>query len=70
MLISDKLKLSNVHYIPTLTRNLIYVLQSIDECNCIVQFSNKFCDTEICSLEMLISTSEVRNMKGSIISEE
>jgi len=36
MLISDKLKLSNVHYIPTLTRNLIYVLQLIDECNCVV----------------------------------
>lgn len=46
MLISDKLKLSNVHYIPTLTRNLIYVLQLIDECNCVVQFTNKFCDTK------------------------
>ena len=43
-IVLDKhLKLNNVLYVPNLKCNLVSVAQLINESNCIVQFTNKFC---------------------------
>lgn len=43
VMLSDELKLANVLYVPSLQCNLISVSQLVDESNCVVQFTNKFC---------------------------
>ncbi|KAJ1410810.1 Gag-polypeptide of LTR copia-type [Sesbania bispinosa] len=60
VVLSDKLRLANVLYVPSLQCNLISVSQLINESNCIVQFTDKFCAIQDRILRMVIGAGELR----------
>ncbi|KAH7667093.1 hypothetical protein IHE45_12G037600 [Dioscorea alata] len=60
VMLSDELKLANVPYVPSLQCNLISVSQLVDESNCVVHFTNKFCAIHGRTSRMLIGVGELR----------
>jgi hypothetical protein len=60
IVLSDKLKLANVLYVPILQCNLISVSELIDESNCVVQFTNKFYAIQDRTSRMVIGVGELR----------
>jgi hypothetical protein len=60
LVLSEKLKLTQVLYVPNLQCNLISVSQLIDESNCIVQFTNRFCIIQDHTSKMVIGAGEQR----------
>jgi len=60
VVLSDKLKLANVLYVPSLQCNLISVSQLIDESDCVAQFTNKICAIQDRTSRMVIGAGELR----------
>ncbi|KAH9656136.1 retrovirus-related pol polyprotein from transposon RE1 [Citrus sinensis] len=60
IVLDGRLKLTNVLYVPSLNCNLISVSQLVEESNCIIQFTNKFCVIQDRTSRMLIGAGEQR----------
>lgn len=60
IVLDGHLRLINVLYVPDLNYNLISVSQLIEESNCIVQFTNRFCVIQDHTSRMLIGAGEQR----------
>jgi hypothetical protein len=60
VVLSDKLKLANVLYVPSLQCNLISVSQLINESDCVAQFTNKICAIQDRTSRMVIGAGELR----------
>ena len=54
IVLDGRLKLTNVLYVPSLNCNLISVSQLIEESDCIIQFTDKFCVIQDRTSRMLI----------------
>ena len=58
--LNDELKLANVLYVPSLQCNLVSISQLIDEIDCIVYFTKKFCAIQDRSTRTVIGVGERR----------
>ena len=60
VMLNKFLKLNNVLYIPNLKCNLILVSQLIEEIDCTILFTKKFCTMQDHNSRVMISTGEKR----------